>query len=80
MNHLGIDVGKRKCRVSIKDDNGMILNEFFFDNDGSGIHNLISRIRFLGECYTRAVLKSTGKMVIRINPFIITFNNSWHKI
>jgi hypothetical protein len=38
MNHLGIDVGKRKCsRAVLKDDKGMILDEFFFGNDGNGI-------------------------------------------
>jgi hypothetical protein len=46
MNHLAIDVGKRKCRaVAIKDDKGMILDEFFFGNDKNGIHNLLSRIQ-----------------------------------
>ena len=28
MNHLGIDVGKRKCRAAIKDDKGKILEDF----------------------------------------------------
>ena len=29
----GMDVGKRKCRVTIKDRTGQILNDFFFSND-----------------------------------------------
>jgi N-acetylglucosamine kinase-like BadF-type ATPase len=29
MNSIGIDVGKRKCRASIKDEQGKILDEFF---------------------------------------------------
>ena len=45
MNHLGIDVGKRKCRAAIKDDKGKILDEFFFGNDANGIDNLLSRIQ-----------------------------------
>jgi transposase len=66
MNHLGIDVGKRKCsRAAIKDDKGMILDEFFFGNDGKGIHNLLSRIQSHGKCV--AVLESTGNMWIRIH-------------
>ena len=36
LNHLGIDVGKRKCRAAIKDDKGKILDEFFFGNDANG--------------------------------------------
>src|SRR5690348_5406037 len=69
MNHLGIDVrGKRKCRAAIKDDKGKLLDEFFFGNDGSGIHSLLSRIQSLGERSTiRAVLESTGNMWIRIH-------------
>jgi hypothetical protein len=30
---VGIDVGKRKCRATIKDRTGQILNDFFFSND-----------------------------------------------
>ena len=45
LNHLGIDVGKRKCRAALKDDKGKILDEFFFGNDANGISNLLSRIK-----------------------------------
>ncbi len=67
MNHLGIDVGKRKCRAAIKDDKGNVLDEFFFGNDGDGIQNLLSRIQSCGKCSTRAVLESTGNMWMRIH-------------
>jgi len=71
MNHLGIDVGKRKCRaVAIKDDKGMILDEFFFGNDGKGIHNLLSRIQSHGKCVA-TVLESTGNMWIRIHDTLV---------
>jgi hypothetical protein len=55
MNHLGIDiVVKRKCgRAAIKDDKGMILDEFFFGNDRSGIYNLLSRIQSRGKYSTK---------------------------
>jgi predicted NBD/HSP70 family sugar kinase len=43
-NYLGIDIVKRKCRAAIKDDNGRILDKFFFGNDGNGMHNLLSKI------------------------------------
>ena len=55
-------VGKRKCSraVTIKDDKGMIPDEFFFGNDKNGIHTLLlSRIQSHGKCSTRAVLEST---------------------
>ena len=67
MNHLGMDVGKRKCRAALKDDKGNILDEFFFSNDRNGIHNLLSRIQSHGKCSIRAVLESTGNMWIRIH-------------
>ena len=44
LNHLGIDVGKRKCRAALKDDRGKILEEFFFGNNSDGILQLIKRI------------------------------------
>jgi transposase len=68
MNNLGIvDVGKRKCRAAIKDDKGMILDEFFFGNDRDGIHYLLSRIQSHGKCSIRAVLESTGNMWMKIH-------------
>ena len=69
VNHLGIDVGKRKCsRAALKDDKGMMLDEFFFGNDMSGIHNMLSRIQSHGKGATiGAVLESTGNMWIRIH-------------
>ena len=60
-------VGKRKCRAALKDDKGKILDEFFFGNDGDGIHNLLSRIQSHGKCSTRAVLESTGNMWMKIH-------------
>ena len=69
MNHLGIDVGKRKCRAVLKDDKGKILDEFFFGNDRDGIHNLLSRIQSHGKCSTRAVFRVYRKHVDK---------NSWY--
>jgi hypothetical protein len=43
LNHLGIDVGKRICRVALKDESGKILDEFFFGNNSQGILELIKR-------------------------------------
>ena len=68
--HLGINVGKRKCRAAVKDDKGKILDEFFFDNDANGISNLLSRVKTNGThstTTTQAVLDSTGNMWMRIH-------------
>ena len=70
MNHLGIDVGKRKCRAAVKDDKGKILDEFFFGNDAIGIDNLLSRVKTNGTRSTvniQAVLESTCNMRMRIH-------------
>lgn len=65
MNSIGIDVGKRKCRASIKDEKGTILDEFFFANDSNGIKQLVSSAQKVGPC--RAVVESTGNMWIRLH-------------
>jgi len=67
LNHLGIDVGKRKCRAALKDDKGKILDEFFFGNDAIGIGNLLSKIPSKEIGATQAVLESTGNMWMRIH-------------
>jgi transposase len=65
MNSIGIDVGKRKCRASVKDENGNILDEFFFGNDSDGIKQVIKSAEKNHPC--RAVLESTGNMWIRLH-------------
>jgi transposase len=67
MNHHGIDVGKRKCRASLKDDRGKILDEFFFGNNSDGISELIKRIHNHRTKKCNAVLESTGNMWMRIH-------------
>jgi len=68
LNHLGIDVGKRKCRAALKDDKGKILDEFFFGNDANGISDLLSRVKTNSTTTTtQAVLESTGNMWMRIH-------------
>ncbi len=67
LNHLGIDVGKRKCRAALKDDKGRILDEFFFGNDANGILDLLLKLRSKETRDTQAVLESTGNMWMRIH-------------
>ena len=67
LNHLGIDVGKRKCRAALKDDKGKIVNEFFFGNDANGIRDLLSIVKTNSTTTTQAVLESTANMWMRIH-------------
>jgi hypothetical protein len=39
--------------AALKDDKGMMLDEFFFGNDGDGMHDLLSRIQSRGNCSTK---------------------------
>jgi transposase len=65
MNSIGIDVGKKICRASIKDPQGRILDELNFSNDTAGIQSLISKASRHGRA--RAVVESTGNMWMRIH-------------
>ena len=67
LNHLGIDVGKRKCRAALKDDRGRILDEFFFGNNSDEIIKMIKRIHNRRTKKCNAVLESTGNMWMRIH-------------
>ena len=67
LNHLGIDVGKRRCRAALKDDRGRILEEFFFGNNSVGILELIKRIHNHRTKNCNAVLESTGNMWMRVH-------------
>ena len=40
LNHLGIDVEKRKYSAALKNDRGKLLDEFFFGNNSDGILEL----------------------------------------
>ena len=70
MNHLGIDVGKRKCRAALKNDIGKMIDEFFFSNNSDGILELIKRIQNCGTKKCNAVLESTGNMWMRIHDIL----------
>jgi transposase len=67
LNHLGIDVGKGKCRAALKDNRGKTLDEFFFGNNSDGTLELIKRIYNHGTKKCNAVLESTGNMWMRIH-------------
>jgi transposase len=69
MNHLGIDVGKRKCvEQLLKMTKERYWMNSFFCNERNGIHNLLSRIQSHGKCV--AVLESTGNMWMRIHDML----------
>ena len=65
MNHLGIDVIKRKYKAALKNEMEMISDKSFFGNNSDGILEVIKRIH---NHRTKKVLCSngaTGSMLMR---------------
>ncbi len=63
MRYIGVDVGKKRCQACIMDEEGVILDEFPFTNNGEGIQRLLGRV---GDVNCKAVLESTGNLWLRI--------------
>lgn len=63
MWYIGIDVGKRRCRACVVDDEGGVIEEFSFDNTSKGVQRVLDRVS--GQS-CRAVVESTGNLWLRI--------------
>ena len=62
MMYVGIDVGKRRCRVAMMDKEGHVVNEFSFSNDSDGILYLSSTL----SIDNRVIMESTGSYWMNI--------------
>lgn len=62
MRYVGIDVGKARCRAALMNQNGVIENEFFFENNNTGISSLLSNL----TSEDRVVMESTGNLWLNI--------------
>ena len=62
MRYVGVDVSKRRCRATIIDEGGLLLDEFSFSNDFLGISSFLSRLSF-GD---RVVMESTGNLWVNM--------------
>jgi transposase len=56
MMYVGIDVGKNRCRAAMMNREGVIVDEFSFNNDQAGISHLASMLTM----DDRVVMESTG--------------------
>lgn len=65
MIYVGIDVHKKKCIATLKQDSSQIMQQLSFNNSTEGITTLVNQLDTLGEC--KAVLESTGNYWIRIH-------------
>ena len=44
MRYIGVDVGKRRCRACVMDEEGSVVDEFPFTNDAGSIETLLGRL------------------------------------
>jgi len=44
LRYVGVDVGKRKCRAAVVDEDGVLIKEFSFVNDFSGIEGFVREL------------------------------------
>jgi transposase len=59
---VGVDVGKRKCRAAVVDGDGVLIKEFSFVNDFSGIEGFVKELSG-GDC---VVMESTGNLWLNL--------------
>jgi len=58
MRYIGIDIGRWKCRAAVMNPEGVLIDEFAFNNDAEGILDLASRL----TTEDRVVMESTGSV------------------
>ena len=58
MRYVGVDIGKWKCRAAVMNPEGVLIDEFTFNNDHQGIEDLASRL----TTEDRVVMESTGSV------------------
>ncbi len=44
VRYVGLDIGKWKCRAAIMNQEGIILDEFWFTNNHEGIESLTAKL------------------------------------
>ena len=58
MKYVGVDIGKWRCRAAVMDPEGVLIDEFAFNNDHQGIEDLASKL----TPEDRVVMESTGSV------------------
>jgi transposase len=58
VRYVGLDIGKWKCRAAIMNQEGLILDEFWFTNNHEGIETLTAKLTL----QDRVVMESTGSV------------------
>jgi transposase len=63
--YVGIDVHKKTCTATLKQESNSIMQQFTFNNNTEGITTLVNQLDTMGEC--KAVMESTGNYWIRLH-------------
>jgi len=58
VRYVGVDIGKWRCRAAVMNPEGVLIDEFAFNNDAEGIRDLASRL----TTEDRVVMESTGSV------------------
>jgi len=58
IKYVDVDISKSKCRAAVTNPEGVLINEFAFNNDHAGIEELASRL----TPEDRLVMESTGSV------------------
>jgi transposase len=58
VRYVGVDIGKGKCRAAFVGEDGVLINEFGFVNEFSGIECFVREFSE-GDC---VVMESTGNL------------------
>jgi transposase len=64
MNSVGIDIHKTRCNACVKTSEGRILEEFTFQNNSSGLEELVAHLNIHRE--VQVAIESTGNLWTRI--------------
>jgi len=62
VGYVGVDIGKKKCMAAVVDGDGVLVKEFSFANDSSGIEGFV---RMLSEGES-VVMESTGNLWVNL--------------
>jgi len=66
VKYVGIDVHKKMCQAAVLDNDGTLLDEIRFPNDGEGIEEFSDKLTTFRDD-VKAVVESTGNLWIQIH-------------
>jgi len=62
VRYIGVDIGKKRCRVAVVDEEGSVTDEFNFGNDSFGLDRFVSGL----SSDDKVVMESTGNLWVNL--------------